>query len=186
MKPEDRRRFPPQAVGLKDGRQGVIRPLATDDAVALGDFYATVPREDLRFYCPHPLTREKAAENAAAADSPYQVVLVLEAPDRTIAGYAWYRWTEENASRSTLGICIRRDFQGVGAGQALLARLLEIAQEIGPPIVSLTVQLANARGRALYQKMGFRVVREQVRPADPALGLEAEPEYYMERRVRGE
>jgi ribosomal protein S18 acetylase RimI-like enzyme len=44
--------------------------------------------------------------------------------------------------------------------------------------MGLTVQKANPRGMALYQKMGFGVVREQVRPSD------GEPEFYMERRFR--
>jgi ribosomal protein S18 acetylase RimI-like enzyme len=77
-----------------------------------------------------------------------------------------------------MGICIRRGFQDCGLGAALMDRLGAIARDVGPPVMGLTVQQANPRGIALYQKMGFGVVREQVRPGD------GEPEFYMERRVR--
>jgi len=50
--------------------------------------------------------------------------------------------------------------------------------------MSLTVQLANNRAVALYHKMGFTIVREQMRAASEACGFPAETEYYMERRVR--
>lgn len=48
--------------------------------------------------------------------------------------------------------------------------------------MALTVQLANPRAIALYQKMGFRIVRQQVR--DRIGDFAAEPEYAMEQIVR--
>ena len=101
-----------------------------------------------------------------------------------MAGYAWCRWGEEQAKRSTFGICIGRACQGLGAGRALMARLLEIAAVVGPPVMCLTVQLANPRAVALYQSMGFGVVREQTRGEMDGHGFPPEPEYYMEKPVR--
>ena len=77
-------RFAGKPAILANGSAAVIRPLAIGDGDALGDFYESIPREDIRFYCPHPLTREKAAENAARALHPYEVVLVLEAADGSL------------------------------------------------------------------------------------------------------
>jgi RimJ/RimL family protein N-acetyltransferase len=182
--PEEGNLFLPHTVQLKNQVQAVIRQLTLQDGEALADFYESIPPEDFRFYCPHPLTRTKAKEMAAAALAPRQVVLVLEAPDHTIGGYAWFRWQEENASKSGFGMCLRRDFQGTGAARAIITPLLQIAREVGPPVMSLTVQKANVRGVELYKKMGFGIVREQVRPAKPEFGLEAEPEYYMELKLR--
>ena len=65
-----------------------------------------------------------------------------------------------------------------------MTRLAEIARHIGPPVMHLTVQKANARAFALYGKMGFRVIREQTRRATPERGWPEEPEYAMERAVR--
>ncbi len=184
MTPGTMKQFPPIRVSLKDGTEATIRPLSPEDGEALAAFYAGVPMEDIRFYCPHPLDREHALSNAANALSPLEVVLVVETPAQPIAGYAWYRWKEENAERSTFGICVGRAIQGTGAGRALMARLAEIAAVAGPPVMCLTVQKANARAVALYQSMGFRIVREQMRGPMAMGTFPPEPEYAMERQVR--
>ena len=184
MRLEDQNLFPPQTVRLKDGREAVLRFLAVADAAGLGEFYTAVPLEDFRFYSPHPLTREKAAEVAADALGPFRVTLVLDLGGGRIGGYAWYRWADATAERSGFGICLSRDCQGSGAGRLLMDRLFEVARVIGPPVMGLTVQLANARGVELYKKLGFQVVREQMRQPQPAYGFPAEPEYYMERPTR--
>lgn len=184
MTPEDRNRFPSQTVTLADGRVVAIRTLAAGDGPALADFYAAVPLADIRFYCPYPLTREQAFRNAAQADSPLAVVLVMETADGAIGGYAWCRWPGPDAEESVFGICIRPDFRRQGAGRVLMTRLLEIAGAVGPPVMALTVQLANRAAVALYRRMGFAVVREQMREHRPEYGFPPEPEYVMERTVR--
>jgi len=174
MTPADQQRFPQFAITLRNGTPAVIRPLAKTDGPALAEFYAGIPPADVFFYCPHPLTTENAFKNAAQAASPTEVVLVLETPGGDIGGYAWYRWTAGVAA-STFGICVARSWQGAGAGQQLISRLQEIARTVGPPVMSLTVQKNNPKGVELYAKMGFRIIREQLRVTD------GEPEYYMER-----
>lgn len=180
MTPDMIQRFPPIPVMLKNGNTGVIRPLDPGDGESLADFYEAIPREDIRFYCPHPLTRERALKNAEAAFSPYEMVLVLITGGNQIAGYAWIRWWKAGATDSVFGICIRRGFQESGAGKALMTRLLEIAREVKPPTVHLTVQKANSRAFALYSQMGFTVVREQMRESGG--DFPPEPEYFMELR----
>lgn len=182
MLEEDQKRFGALPVTLRDQRQAVIRPLRRDDAAALAAFYARVPREDFRFYCPHRLDEEHARSNAADADSPLQVVLVLEVDSR-IGGYAWYRWARPESSVSMFGICVDRDYQNAGAGRLLIQRLLDIARHVGPPVMELTVQEANPRGVALYRKMGFEIIARQMR-AENYMGWPAEPEYKMCRAVR--
>ena len=177
MTPADQQRFPPLAITLRNGTPAVIRPLAETDGNGLAKFYAGIPAEDVLFYCPHPLTQEYAFKNAAQAASSTEVVLVLETSGDSIGGYAWYRWKVGDVA-SGFGICIARAFQGAGAGQQLMARLLDVALMVGPSVMSLTVQKKNPKGVELYTKMGFRVIREQLRASDN------EPEYYMERRVR--
>jgi len=181
MTQEDQDRFPPLSITLRNGAAATIRALQPGDGSALGDFFEAVPRRDVRFYCPYPLTREQAGKNAAAAGSPCEVVLVLDQAGNGIGGYAWFRW-QAGAERSTFGICIRPGLQGCGAGKALMTRLLEIARQVGPPVMGLTVQKANGRAVELYQKTGFCIIRDQVRGAFAE--FPAEPEYFMERRAR--
>lgn len=177
-----RQRFMPIEAPLKDGRLVTIRFLEAKDAQALGDFFEAVPREDYRFFRPHPLTRQKAAEKAAEAAAPRLVALVAEDPGAQIVGYASCRWNADDSPSSRFGICIRRDHQGVGMGRALTARLLAVARSVGPPVMALTVQKANVRAVALYQQMGFRIVAERMHPASKE--FPAEPEYRMELAVR--
>lgn len=201
MLPEDQASYPPLTATLKDGRSVRLRLISVADTSALSDFYASLPRETWRFYCPPRLTHEDAVRRAAEAEAPTVVCLVAEEPwSGAIVGYAWYRWRDEGeqpggsglpsgsgllsgtAQSSIFGICLREAYRGTGLGQALIARLLEIARAVGPPVMALTVQLANPRAVALYQKMGFRIVREQMREA---IGdFVAEPEYAMEQVVR--
>ncbi|MHB1319608.1 MAG: GNAT family N-acetyltransferase [Anaerolineae bacterium] len=183
MRPEDRPGFPPTPVVLKDGRTVVLRLLTTADAGALGDFYDSLPRETWRFYCPPRLARADAAQRAAEADASSDVCVVAEDP-RTgaIVGYNWYRWRDDSSRSSIFGICLREAYRGIGLGQALMTRLLEMSRQVGPPVMELTVQLANPRAIALYRKMGFRVLREQIR--DRVGDFPAEPEYAMEQTVR--
>lgn len=171
-------------VVLKDGRPVTLRWLRTDDGERLAELYAAVTAADRRFYCPHPLDRAHALKNAALADDPCQIVLAAETPAGEFAGYAWVRWKDAAAYQGNFGICVRPDYQGNGTGRALMTRLFEVVREAGPPVVRLTVQQANARGVALYRKMGFRIVEERQRHAIPALGLPSEPEYVMERASR--
>ena len=190
-------RFSAADVVLRNRVQAVIRPLRTNDARALGDFYVAVPPQDYRFYRGGPLTRAHADSMAATADNRADrvaLVLVPEPQGRqrhrrrrfrgatgVIGGYAWYRW-QDGAGSSVFGICISPDFQNLGAGTALMTRLLEIARKVGPPVMSLTVQQANPRAVRLYRAMGFRILREQMRPATE--WFPAELEYYMERATR--
>jgi ribosomal protein S18 acetylase RimI-like enzyme len=182
MLPSDQTRFTAIDAVLKNDETVTLRPLATADGEALAEFYAAIPLEHIRFYCPHPLDREHALLNAGRADSPTEVVLVAETPEGRIAGYAWYRWSE-GAPASTFGICIHPAYQEQRLGRALITRLLAIARHIGPPVMALTVQLANTRAVHLYTSMGFTPLREQTRQPDPTRGFAEEPEYYMELKL---
>jgi len=179
---EDQQRFPPISSAAEAGEALTIRPLTADDADGLAALFESVPHADLRHYYPHPMDREHAARDAANALSPHGVVLVAETVGGEIAGYAWYRWDGPEAAKSLFGICIGRPWQGAGLGRALVTRLMEIAREVGPPVMELTVQLANQRALALYRSMGFEVVREQI--VGERHGFAAEPEYCMQRRTR--
>jgi len=183
MTPTNAAQFGPVEVLLKERRAVTLRLLAADDETRLGDFDVTVPREDYRFYRCQPLTRGLAQEVVRKAQGPMDVVLMAADPDGGgIVGYAWYVWESTQAASSVFGVCIRRSHQGAGLGRALMARLLEIARQVGPPVMSLTVQLANPPAVALYQSMGCQIIRQQIRKE--TADFAAEPEYYMERVVR--
>ena len=83
-----------------------------------------------------------------------------------IYGEGWYTWKESNTTArpkaghstsesvaSTFGLCVNTDFQGTGAGRALISRVLDVAEQTGygPPIMSLTVQDINKRAWELCE-----------------------------------
>jgi len=176
MSSEDGDGLSAERVALRSGASFTFRPLRISDGDALAEFYDAIPESD-SFYYPVPSTRDAVAAKAKSASDPRLVCLVAEDDCQSIAGYAWYKWTKDTDRASTFGICVRPGHQGTGLGRALMSRICGIACEIGPPVVSLTVQKANARAFGLYQSMGFEVIREQLRG-------DGEPEYYMELRVR--
>ena len=182
MQINDQQRFSQITVTLKDKGSVLIRFLAVEDAYAFGDFYLSIERAAYRFYCPHPLTRENAEKRTAAALSPSVVGIVAVDDAQHIVAYASFQWHVSDYTPSFMGICIQKPYRGVGLGEVLMQRIAEIAKVIGPPVMSLTVQKANSRAVALYRKMGFEIIREQMRAQVEE--FPPEPEYYMERKVR--
>ncbi len=181
MKIQDQQQFPPLEVVLKNGTSATLRFLSRQDGGYLSDFYASIPHEFTRFYGPYPLDRKRALEHVAKAESPLEVVLVLETEIHKIGGYAWYRWREENAEASTLGICVRPEYVGCGAGRCLMNRLMEIAEDIGPPVMRLTCQHANPKAVILYRKMGFKITKEGMTGGSD--NFPSEPQYWMEKVI---
>ncbi len=184
MRDIDRSWASPVRVTLRDGRDMIVRLLDSADGEAMGEFYASIPVEDNRYYIgPTGTTADNARLRAAGADNALEVALVLEGRDGKIYGEAWYRWEAPEAAKSMFGICISRQCQNCGAGRAIMTRLLEVARCCGPAIMTLTVQKENVRAVALYMRMGFAIIREQLRPARP--DCPPLPEYYMELQTRG-
>eukprot|EP01043_Picozoa_sp_COSAG02_P000897 COSAG02_NODE_18_length_54986_cov_345.599322_31_plen_266_part_00 len=87
-----------------------------------------------------------------------------------IYGEGWYTWKESNtqarpetgqptseSEASTFGLCVNADFQGTGAGRALISRVLGVAEETGygPPTMSLTVQDINQRAWELCESANW-------------------------------
>lgn len=184
MIPELQQQHPAVAVRLRDGRPATIRPLSTSDSEALAAFFTAIPLRDKRFFYPHPLDRTQALRHTAEADSPLRIALVLTVPDGRIAGFTCCDWAGAAAGESVFGLCVAADYQGLGAGRLLMSHLLQIAERHSPPVMTLTVQLANARAVNLYRSLGFSPVREQMVAHDPSLGFDDEPEYYMRRPMR--
>ena len=179
MTPEDQKRYAPERVWVSNGMEALIRFLCPLDDAEMREFYNAVPSEDKRFY---PATLEELDKKLAECEKPNAVHLVITTAQGLIFGHAYYRWDGDDSEKSTFGICIRPGYQGIGAGKALMNRLLDISREIGPPVMCLTVQKANERAFEMYKKMGFRVIREQT--VGERFGFPAEPEYYMERVLR--
>lgn len=65
----------------------------------------------------------------------------------------------KTSHRAGLGIAITKKYWNMGIGSAMFSELIKIAKEHkGTEIVELEFLQGNERGRALYEKFGFKVV----------------------------
>ncbi len=84
---------------------------------------------------------------------------------------------ERKAPADTLqmdGVCVAAQARGKGVGTALFGALFDFAAARGLNKVTLDVIDTNSRARALYERLGFRAVREQgTGPLRPLLGFKS-------------
>ena len=83
-------------------------------------------------------------------------------------GAAWRSWLLSRLSRDVDnrrflvdGICVDEGTRGLGIGTALIGALCQEARKRGYPEVRLEVIDSNRRARALYERLGFRVLKTE-------------------------
>ncbi|PYS95138.1 MAG: ribosomal-protein-alanine N-acetyltransferase [Acidobacteria bacterium] len=95
---------------------------------------------------------------------PEAVMLVArrglaDASGRRLIGYIAARISADELHINNIGV--RPDFQHQGVGRALLGAALDIASARGARLAVLEVRAGNAAARALYERVGFKVVGER-------------------------
>jgi ribosomal protein S18 acetylase RimI-like enzyme len=134
----------------------LIRPLRVTDAASLADFFEEIAAdaESVRFFHPHPLTREYAALLCGAAATRrdgYYLGLYRGLP----VAYALLRGWDEGYAIPSWGGCVHPALRGAGLGHALLLHAVAESRAAGAPKLRLTVYKANERGIRLYSRFGF-------------------------------
>ncbi|WP_309119493.1 N-acetyltransferase family protein [Paenibacillus sp.] len=136
----------------------MIRQADARDIPAILDIYndAILHTTAVYDYEPHPLERRKQWYDAKVEEG--YPVLVYESDGR-VAGFAsfgpfraWaaYRYTIEHS------IYVHRDFRKQGIGQALLERLIDIANEREYAVMVGGIDASNENSIRLHEKLGFR------------------------------
>ena len=64
----------------------------------------------------------------------------------------------KTAHRGTVAIGLRKAYWGLGIGTAMFREMIGISRRRGLMILELEFIEGNTRARALYEKMGFRIV----------------------------
>ena len=67
----------------------------------------------------------------------------------------WIMKRRKIAHRASIGITLYKKFWGMGIGTAMFEEMLAQAKMRGTEQVELAYIEGNARGKALYEKMGF-------------------------------
>ena len=150
-----------KTVALKDGGTALFRSPTPEDAADFLDFFNTV-RAETDFLLSSPMDPDPTLDGERAwienrLNSPDQLKIVCEM-DGQIAGNCQiaFKPQAKNRHRASLAIALRRDYWGRGIGTALFQELIAVARVKGVTQLELDYIEGNDRGRALYEKMGFR------------------------------
>lgn len=157
--------FTPFSIELKNGRSATLCPpqpaKAAETLALLRQLSAETPYllrapEDW-----DSMTDEQEAGFLQAnLDNPNVLMLLCEVDGR-IVGVCdiTFQTLKKLKHRGNLGICIARDYWGLGIGSHMFdAMIAEARSREGVKQVDLEFIEGNARARALYEKKGFRVV----------------------------
>lgn len=150
---------------LKDGRKALLRSPRQEDVPGLLDYLVKSAEEsefilrgpeDCKKYTPE--NEAKWIENMNAAENAATLVCQVEG---RIAGNC--EVSRSNMAkirhRANVGIALLKEFWGQGIGTAMFQELIRIAESWqGLTQLELEFLEGNFRARALYEKMGFRIV----------------------------
>ncbi len=157
--------FDTKLLSLRDGSACVLRAPREEDAAELLRYL-----QDTAVETPYLLrTSEEAAKMpleaetafiAGTRENPNRMMLLAEVNGR-IAGTCDISFTNKAKMRhrASIGIALRQAYWGKGIGTAMFREMIALARaRDGVRVLQLEYIEGNARARALYEKMGFRVV----------------------------
>ena len=150
---------------LKDGRTASVRSPREEDAAGLLDYlYVTACETEFLMRYPeecgkYTLEGEHAfIEKANTSDSEAAALCLVDGKIIGIANIMWSR-AIKTKHRASVAIALVREYWNQGIGTALMEELIRIARENEDLLqIELDFIEGNARARALYEKLGFRIV----------------------------
>lgn len=148
----------PTRVMLHSGQTVEIRPLGEGDREALLAFGRSLPHDDLLyleddFQSPEIIAR---LVNASFAENWRQVVALSE--DGAIVGYSAARRLVGRSSHvADIMLLVKEDWRRSGLGTALARAIFDAARDLGATKVIVEMLEGLVSGRAIFERLGFRV-----------------------------
>ena len=150
---------------LRDGRKAVIRSPRDEDVPGMLEYlYVTAGETDFLMRYPEECgkyTPEGEKEYFDRINSSDNNAMLVCFVDGRIAGNCMISQNEglKTRHRATVAIALLREFWSLGIGTRLFEEMIRIARE-KEEIIQLELDFVegNSRARALYEKMGFRIV----------------------------
>ena len=150
---------------LKDGRKAVIRSPKDEDIQGMLDYlYISAGETDFILRYPEECGKYTAEGEKAlfdrinASDNEVMLVCVVEGK---VAGNCQIVWKTglKVRHRASVAIALLKDYWNQGIGTRLFREMIRIAEE-NENITQMELEFieGNTRARALYEKMGFRIV----------------------------
>jgi len=149
-------------VKAKDGRKVVIRYLRFEDWPACLKHINSLVAEDAKISINRKLSREEELEwiskELEAVEKGECIALCAEVNGRVVGICDIHKKKYRESHIASLGISIAKAYRGIGIGEALMKKVLELAKkELNVKIVILDVFENNPIARRLYEKLGFKV-----------------------------
>ncbi len=156
--------FPTKTITLKDGRTALLRAPKAEDAAEMVEWLRLTAQET-HFILRTPGEVTMTAEQEAAfferlAGSPFDMMIVCEVDGR-IAGNCHLSFHNKvrTAHRGSVAIGLAKEYWNLGIGTAMFQEMIATAKKReGALQLELEFIEGNSRARALYEKMGFRIV----------------------------
>jgi phosphinothricin acetyltransferase len=142
-----------------------VRPAVEADAAAICEIYNQGIEDRLATLETERRTPEERRQWLESR-GPRHPVVVADASGHVLAWGSLNPFNPREAYRhvADFSIYVERGHRGKGLGRVVLARLIELARELGYHKMVLSTFPFNAAGMALYERLGFRTVgiyREQ-------------------------
>jgi len=158
----------PKTILLRDGTQVVIRPLASEDATRLLEFFQGIPEEE-RYYLKEDVTSPEVIQRwCYDIDFRRVVPIVALVGDEIVADATLHR--SRAMARCHVGelrIVVAPAYREIGLGRRLIGELLDIAVELGLSLASFElVDRHENLAISAAKSMGFQVaalLKERVR-----------------------
>lgn len=150
---------------LKDGRMALIRSPKDEDVQGMLDYlYISSGETEFILRYPEECTKytvdgEKALfDRVNNAENEAMLVCIV---DGKLAGNCQISWSTgiKTRHRASVAIALLKEFWNQGIGTRLFQELIAIAEE-NEHILQMELDFVegNSRARALYEKMGFRII----------------------------
>ena len=158
--------FAEKTILLKDGRTAILRSPKTEEAAEMLVFHQTICSETDFVLRNAEECTETVEQEAAFLDglnqSATNMMIVCEI-DGEIAGncHLGILKRQKVCHRGNVAIGLLRKYWNLGIGTALFREMIAVARANGVTQLELEFIEGNERGRALYEKMGFRVFAER-------------------------
>ena len=149
---------------LKDGRKALIRNPKDEDIKEMLDYlYKSSGETHFLLRYPEECTKyteqgeRELFDRVNASENETMLVCFVEG---RIAGNCHISWSKsiKTGHRANVAIALLKDYWNLGIGTRMFQELIRIA-ESNERIMQLELEYieGNARARALYEKMGFRI-----------------------------
>ena len=152
------------AFTLKDGRPALLRSPRDEDVQGVLD-YLYVSAGETEFILRYPeecgkYTAEGEKELFDRINASDHEAMLVCLVDGKVAGNCQILWKTgmKTRHRATVAIALLKEFWNQGIGTRMFREMIRIA-EANPNLLQMELEFVegNARARALYEKMGFRI-----------------------------